>query len=109
MFVEQVEPQMAVGAGEGTIFVVEGTAAQVRRIEFTNLDAVNTMTWRYEESNDGASWSDVAADDTLAAGASRVDSLSGSIFYRLRASGSVNIAVRVTSSKAITNATFITR
>lgn len=109
MFVEQVEPQIAVGATEGTIFTVEGTAAQVRRIELVNLDATNTMTYRFEYSDDGASWTDVAADTTLAPGLSVVNSLSGQVFYRLRASGSLNIAVRVTTSKTFTGSTFITR
>lgn len=109
MFVTQVEPQMAVAAGEGTVFVVEGTAAQERRIEVVNLDTANTLTARYEFSNDGVTWTDVAIDALLAPGLTRVDTLVGNIFYRLRASGSLDIAVRVTSSKVIVANTFITR
>lgn len=109
MFVEQIEPQIAVGATEGTVFIVEGTAAQIRRIEIVNLDGANTLTWRYQSSNDGASWTDVDPDDTLAPGLTQVNSLSGAVFYRLRASGSLNLAVRITSSKTFTGQTFITR
>jgi hypothetical protein len=100
---------MAVAAGEGTVFQVEGTAAQERRIEVVNLDLANSLTARYEESNDGVTFTDVAADALLAPGQTRVDVLTGSVFFRLRGSGSLDIAVRVTSSKAIVANTFITR
>lgn len=109
MFVTQVEPQMAVAASEGTVFVIEGTAAQERRVEVVNLDLANSLTARYEFSNDGVSWTDVASDAVLAPTLTRVDVLTGNILYRLRGSGSLNIAVRVTSSKAIVGNTFIIR
>lgn len=109
MYVTQFEPQLAVGASEGTIFTIEGTAAQERRVVIENLDDTNTLIFRYEWSDDGDDWTDLDADDTLAAGGRDSQTLSGHIFFRLRASGSLNIAVRVDSEKAITNATFITR
>lgn len=109
MYVAQFEPLLAVGASEGTIFTIEGTSAQERRVVIENLDVINTMTFRYEFSDDAITWTDEDPDAPLAAGSRFSTALIGHIFYRLRASGSLNIAVRIDTEKALTGATFITR
>jgi hypothetical protein len=110
MFVVQNEPAMVVGASEGTVFVVRGTATQERIVTIENLDAVNTLTYRYQQSNTGADsdYTDVAANDTLAPGARITVVLSGFVFYRLRGSGSLNIAVQVHAVRDIIASEFVT-
>ena len=110
MFSVQNEPQMAVAAGEGTVFVVRGTAAQERIVTIENLDAVNTLTYRYQSSNTGADgdYTDVAANTTLAPGGRVTTVLSGSVFFRLRGLGSLNIAVQVHSVKDLVANEFVT-
>lgn len=110
MFVVQNEPQMAVAATEGTVFVARGTAAQERVITIENLDAVNTLTYRYQSSNTGADgdYTDVASNATLAPGARVTTVLSGSVFFRLRGLGSLNIAVQVHAVREIVANEFVT-
>lgn len=77
-----------------------------RRVVIENLDAANTLTWKFQASNDATTWVDEAADTTLAPGSRVSVSLSGSVFYRLRASGNLSIAVKVDAEQDIVNATF---
>ena len=97
-------------ASEGTVFVVRGTATQERIVTIENLDAVNTLTYKYQESNTGADadYVDVAANTTLAPGARITTVLTGFIFYRLRGSGSLNIAVQVSAVRNIIATEFVT-
>ena len=110
MFVVQNEPKLAVGASEGTVFVVRGTATQERIVTIENLDAVNTLTFKYQESNTGADadFADVAANATLAPGARLTTVLSGFVFYRLRGSGSLDLAVQVHAVRNIIATEFVT-
>lgn len=109
MFVSQFEPLLSVGPTEGEVFRIEGTAAQERRVVVENLDSVNTLTYRFQNSNDASSWTDEASNATLAPGARTSVVLSGEVFYRLMGSGSLDIAVRIETEKDIVSNTFITR
>ncbi len=110
MFVTQNEPALVVGASEGTVFVVRGTATQERVVTIENLDAVNTLTFKYQESNTGADadYTDVDANTTLAPGARTTVVLTGFVFYRLRGAGSLNIAVQVHAVRDIIGNEFVT-
>lgn len=102
MFVSRTEPKIAVPVSEGTVFTVQSPAAQQRDIILENTDPSNTMTYRYQQSNDNVTYTDVASNTTLAPGARVRTTLSGAIFYRLRASGNLNIAVKIDSEMAFT-------
>lgn len=106
MYISKHEPQLTVPVSEGTVFTIQGLAAQRHRVVHDNLDGANTLTWRFQSSNDGSTWTDVAADTTLAPGLRVQNELSGSIFYRLRASGNLSISVKVDSETNIVGAQF---
>lgn len=98
MFVEKIEPNLAVPISEGTIFTVNGPSAVAQQVTLWNLDDVNTLSYKYQWSDDGGStWTDVAVLATLAPGLQVVTSLSGHIQFRLRAFGNLACAARVTS------------
>jgi hypothetical protein len=108
MFVTKSEPQISVGATEGTTFTVQGAAGATKRVAIKNLDSANTLTYRYQFSDDAQTWTDVATDTTLAPGAEVETDLTAHVFHRLRASGNLNIAAKVDSSVAFQNTfTFI--
>jgi hypothetical protein len=106
MFVSKHEPLLAVPVSEGTVFTVQAAPAVERRVVIENLDANNTMTWRFQSSDDSSVWTDVATDASLAPGLRVSNTLQGSTFYRLRASGSLNIAAKVDAEVAIVADTF---
>jgi len=93
MFVTKVEPKIAVAVSEGTVFSIQGLSAVPKEVVLDNLDESNTLTYKWQHSDDDDTWTDVAAEDTLAAGGSIRTSLADHVFYRLRASGSLDIAV----------------
>lgn len=106
MYISKHEPRLTVPATEGTVLTIQGLAAQRHRVVHENLDGANTLTWRWQSSNDASSWVDVAADTTLAPGLRVQSELIGSIFYRLRASGNLAIAAKVDSELGIISNTF---
>jgi hypothetical protein len=101
MNITKSEPQLSVAVSEGTVCTIQGLAAQSHLVVIENLDAANTLTYRFQYSNDGSSWTDVAADATLAPTLRVRATLTGSVFYRLRASGNLNIAVKVDAETSI--------
>lgn len=95
MYVSKIEPVMTVPMSEGTVFVVQAPAGTERRIVLENLDVANTLTYKFQLSNDNSMWTDVAANATLAPGGRVGIVLSAATFYRLRASGNLSISVKV--------------
>ena len=98
MFVTKSEPLINVGPTEGTIFTVQGSAGITKRTAIRNLDGASTLTFRYQFSDDGAAWTDVAPDTTLAPGAEIETDLTAHVFHRLRASGNLDIATKLDAS-----------
>lgn len=93
MFNNKIQPLAEVPLSEGTVFTVQGPAAMTKMIVLENLDQANTMTWKFQYSDDGAAWTDVAVATTLAPGVAVHVDLTAHVFHRLRASGDLNIAV----------------
>lgn len=100
MFVTKTEPQISVPATEGTVLTVQGPATAEKHVVLHNLDGASTLTYRFQSSDDGSTWVDVAADATLAPGLELEVELTGATFHRLRASGNLNIAAKVDASVA---------
>ena len=98
MFVTKSEPQINVGPTEGTIFTVQGSAGITKSVALKNLDGASTLTFRYQFSDDGQSWTDVGPDTTLAPGAEVETGLIDHVFHRLRASGNLDIATKLDAS-----------
>jgi hypothetical protein len=95
MFVTKVEPQLEVALAEGTVATVQGLAAVPKEVVIDNLDAANTLTWKFQYSDDASTWTDIGVSATLAAGGSVRTTLEDHVFYRLRASGDLNISMMV--------------
>lgn len=106
MFVSKNEPKINVPVSEGTVFTVQSAAGVERRVAMENLDAANTMTWRFQYSDDNSTWTDEATDTTLAPGARIAEELTGHVFYRLRASGNLDIAVQINAEFDLVGSTF---
>jgi hypothetical protein len=105
MFATLTEPQLTVPATETSIFTVQGPAAQARSVTIENLDATNTLTYRYQYSSDGTNWTDVQPNATISPGGRFRTTLSGNVFYRLLASGNLSLAAKV-EADADFNGTF---
>lgn len=94
MFNTQVLPLVVVPLAEGTVLTIQGPAAITKRITLENLDSSNTLTYKWQWTDDGISWTDVAPFATIAPGAAPVHAdLTAHIRHRLRAYGDLNIAV----------------
>jgi len=105
MFESKVQPNISVPVTEGTVLTVSAPAAVERRVVIENLDLSNTLTWRWQFSDNGTSFADVAPDASLAPGLRVASILSGHVFYRLRASGNLTIAVKADAEIAMVAAT----
>lgn len=106
MLESKFEPAISVALTEGTVLTVAAPANVERKVVLVNLDSSNTLTWRWQWSDNNSNWTDVDTDDTLAPGATApVSVLSGHLFYRLRASGNLTIAVKVDAELPLVNAT----
>jgi hypothetical protein len=100
MFDVRTQPQVVVPLAEGTVLTVQGPAAITKKVHIENLDSSNTLTWKFQSSDDGVTWTDVAASTTLAPlGNVHVD-LVAHIMHRLRASGDLDIAVECAARTA---------
>lgn len=102
LYVDKVVPQVSVPVTEGTVLTLQAAAAMEKTVLIENLDAVNTLTYRFQFSDDGSTWTDVAANTTLAPGGTVQVVLSGNIFHRLQALGNLNIGVKASSRLAFT-------
>lgn len=103
MFVNKNQSRIEVPLAEGTVFTVQGAAALTKKIHIENLDQVNTMTYKFQYSDDNVTWTDVAIATTLAPTATVHTDLTGHIFHRLRASGDLDIAVEASAFLAFNN------
>jgi hypothetical protein len=95
MFDVKTQPQVVIPLTEGTVFVVQGPASMTKMVVLENLDQANTMTYKFQFSDDGTIYTDVAAFTTLAPGAAVHVDLTAHVFHRLRAFGDLLIAVEV--------------
>ena len=95
MFITQNQPSLTVPVGEGTVFDVQGSAAESKTVKIMNLDDTNTLTYKFQYSDDGTTWTDVAALSTVAPADWLVTTLTAHVFHRLRAYGNLDIAVEV--------------
>jgi len=96
MFRFEVEPEIAAGVSEATLFTLIGTDAIGKMVIVENLDQANTLTYKWQWSNDQVTWTDIAAATTLSAGDS-IGFLRTEVYQylRLRGSGNLNVAVAV--------------
>jgi hypothetical protein len=95
MFNSNSVPYLNVPVSEATIFTVQGPAATAKTVVVENLDATNTMTYKYQYSDDGVTYTDAATFTTLAPAARVRSNPVNHIWWRLRASGNLYIAVKV--------------
>ena len=100
MFVTRTHPMLVVPLLSGTVFSVLGPASLVKRVTMDNLDQANTLTYKFQWSDDGTTWTDVAANATLAPGASVHVDLTGHIYHQMVGSGDLNIAAEVATRVA---------
>jgi len=103
MFVSKVQPNITVAISEGTVLTVQGNAAEVKSVVIENLDAANTLTYKWQSSDDGSTWTDVAASATLAPTEHIHADLSAHVYHRLRASGNLLISVKVDVYQSFNN------
>jgi len=97
MFVTKIEPRLSVPTTEGTVILINTISGQAVSVVIENLDQFNTLTYKFQRSDNGSTWVDVATFAELAP-ESRVstDLPTGTWpFFRLRGSGNLNVAVRV--------------
>jgi len=101
MFRFEVEPEIAAGVSEGTLFTIIGTDDVGKMVIVENLDQANTLTYKWQWSNDQVTWTDIAASTTLAPGSS-IGFLRSEVYQylRLRGSGNLNVAVAMLRSQA---------
>lgn len=100
LFVDKTVPLIVVPVTEATVLDLQSAAGQEKTVVIENLDGANTLTFRFQSSNDNVTFTDVAANATLAPGATIQTVLSGDIFHRIRAFGNLNIAVKASSRLA---------
>lgn len=102
MFITKVEPKLVVPFTEGTVVTVLTASSQEIDLTLDNLDLINTLTFKWQSSPDGATWTDVATFATLAPGIRNVTTVSvaSATHYRLRASGLLNVALKVDAQRA---------
>jgi len=100
MHVSKYQPAITVDIAEGTVLTVQGLASESKVIKIQNLDLANTLTYKFQYSLDGATWTDLAVSATLAPEAHIVTTLTTYVFHRLRASGNLTIAVEVSAYQA---------
>ncbi len=105
MLVVKTQPNITVAIGEGTVLTVQGNAAESKIITIENLDLSSTLTYRFQSSSDGVTWTDVASDTTLAPTAHIDIVLDTFVYHRLRASGNLIIAAQVQAHQSF-NAIF---
>lgn len=102
MFVTRTHPIVIVPLLSGTVFSVMGAAALIKRVTMDNLDQANTLTYKFQYSDDGVTWTDVAVSAALAPGASVHTDLTGHIYHQMVGSGDLNIAVEIATRVANT-------
>ena len=95
MFVTRTHPMLTVPLLSGTVFNILGPAVLTKRVTMDNLDQANTLTYKFQWSDDGTTWTDVAASTTLAPGASVHVDLTAHIYHQMVGSGDLDIAVEV--------------
>lgn len=95
MLVVKNQPTITVPLAEGTVLTVQGNAGESKIVTIENLDPASTLTYRFQYSSDGVTWTDVAANTTLAPLAHIDITLDTYVYHRLRASGNLLIAAQV--------------
>lgn len=103
MFVVKTQPNVTVPLLSGDILTIQASAATTKRVMIENLDVANTLTYKFQWSDDAATWTDVAVAAALAPLASFHVDLAGHIFHKLVASGDLDIAVEVAGRMAYNN------
>jgi hypothetical protein len=86
---------LVVAVASGTVFSVLGPSALGKKVTMDNLDQANTLTYKFQWSDDGTTWTDVAANAALAPLASVHVDLTGHIYHQMVGSGNLNIAVEI--------------
>lgn len=89
MFVTKVQPCLTIPLAEGTVATVQGSAGATKIAELCNLDGANTITYKWQFSDDGAIWTDIGVAAPIAPGNSVTTLLTAHVFHRLRASGNL--------------------
>lgn len=108
MFVTKTVPKLTVAVSEGTVASIQTAAGKQKDTLIENLDGANTLTYRWQFSDDEISWTDVAPNSTVPPGGRVRTILSGHIFHRLRGLGNLNIALKVDSELEATTSFIFT-
>jgi hypothetical protein len=94
MLISKTIPNLAVAVSEATAVTITGPAAESKHIVLENLDASNTLTYKWQYSDDGLVWTDVAAFTTLSPEDWVHTDLSAHLMHRLRAYGNLTVAIK---------------
>jgi hypothetical protein len=103
MLVSKVQPNITVAVSEGTVLTVQGNAGETKSVTLENLDAANTLSYKWQYSSDGVTWTDVAPTATLAPTDHVHTDLTTYVYHRLRASGNLTMAAKVDVYQAFNN------
>lgn len=95
MLITKTQPNITVPISEGTVLTIQGNAGESKVVVLENLDAANTLTYKWQYSSDGAVWIDLAASTTLAPTDHVTQVLTSYVYHRLRASGNLTLAAKV--------------
>lgn len=95
VLIDKVVTQIAVPVTEGDLVTITASAAQEKTVTIENLDAANTLQFKFQFSDDGQIFTDVAPLAPLPPLTAVQVVLSGNIFHKLRGLGLLNIAVKV--------------
>lgn len=97
LLVDKVLPLVSVPLTEGTVLTLQSAAGQAKTVVITNLDLANTLQYKFQFSDDGVNYTDVAPLAAVSPGDSVQTVLTGNIFHRIRALGNLNIAVKASA------------
>ncbi len=97
MFVTRFLPQVDVPLTEGDVFLIQGLAGQERRVVIENLDAANTLTFRFQESASGqpGTFTDIETNTAVSPGARATRILTTNVFYKMLGLGLLKIAIKL--------------
>ena len=98
VLIDKVVTQIAVPVTEGDLVTITSSAGQSKTVVIENLDAANTLQYKFQFSDDGVNFTDVAPLANLSPMTAVQVVLSGNIFHKLRGLGSLNIAVKVSGN-----------
>ena len=103
MIVTQTEPSITVPVSEATVAEIVDSDTVGRQVILQNLDAANTLFYKFQKSPDKVVYTDIAALVSIAPlGSAQVVLTAVEPYLRLRAYGNLKMAMSIHRVKAFT-------